>query len=112
MILYDTKPEEENVSFPADLRSNFKMPHVTVRVHLLLLLLLLHLTSVDLEEVDKVPVEVIVNSSPCSATCGLGLKTQTLCLLRDGETAMEEDVKRKDGTEVSWRRLEHLTRTD
>ncbi|XP_041800940.1 transmembrane protein 81 [Chelmon rostratus] len=76
------------------------MQHVTVRLLLLLLLLLLlhPLTSVDLEEVDEEPVEVevIVNSSSCSATCGLGVKTQTLCLLRDGMTAMEEG-----GAEVS-----------
>lgn len=79
------------------------MQNVTVRLHLLLLLLyLLHpLTSVDLEEVDKVVVEVIVDSSPCSATCGLGVKTQTLCLLKDSETAMEDDMRSKDGTEVS-----------
>uniref|UniRef100_UPI0037E8A1EF transmembrane protein 81 n=1 Tax=Semicossyphus pulcher TaxID=241346 RepID=UPI0037E8A1EF len=80
------------------------MQHVTVRLHLLLFLLflLLHpLTSFDLEEVEEVPVEVIVDSSPCSATCGLGVKTQTLCLLRDGKTAMEEGVSREDGAEVS-----------
>ncbi|XP_070766001.1 transmembrane protein 81 [Enoplosus armatus] len=73
------------------------MLRVTVRLHLVALLLILHpLTSVDLEEAEKVPVEVIVDSSPCSATCGLGVKTQTLCLLKDGETAMEDD-----GAEVS-----------
>ncbi|XP_033943848.1 transmembrane protein 81 isoform X2 [Pseudochaenichthys georgianus] len=78
------------------------MQHVTVRFLLFFLLLLLHpVTSVDLEEVDKVSVEVIVDSSPCSATCGLGVKTQTLCLLKDGKKAMEEDVRSKDGTEVS-----------
>ncbi|KAM7405316.1 hypothetical protein PAMP_012588 [Pampus punctatissimus] len=47
------------------------------------------------------PVEVIIDSSPCSVTCGLGVKSQTLCSLKDGKTAMEEDVRRKDGTEVS-----------
>uniref|UniRef100_A0A8C4DEG7 Transmembrane protein 81 n=1 Tax=Dicentrarchus labrax TaxID=13489 RepID=A0A8C4DEG7_DICLA len=85
------------------------MQHVTVRLHLLLLLLLIHpLTSVDLEdEEDKVLVEVIVDGSPCSATCGLGVKTQTLCLLKDGKTAMEEDVGSKDGAEVPYRHLEH-----
>ncbi|XP_044066075.1 transmembrane protein 81 [Siniperca chuatsi] len=77
------------------------MQHVTVRIHLLLLLFLHPLTSADLEQVDKVPLEVIVDSSPCSATCGLGVKTQTLCLLKDGKTAMEEDVRSKDGAEVS-----------
>ncbi|XP_029282027.1 transmembrane protein 81 [Cottoperca gobio] len=82
------------------------MQHVTARFHLLLLLLLLLLflhpvTSVDLEEADEVSVEVIVDSSPCSATCGLGVKTQTLCLLKDSKTAMEEDVKSRGGSEVS-----------
>ncbi|XP_053174073.1 transmembrane protein 81 [Scomber japonicus] len=36
-----------------------------------------------------------------SVTCGLGVKSHTLCLLKDGKTAMEEDERRKDGTEVS-----------
>ncbi|KAM9351046.1 transmembrane protein 81 [Symphorus nematophorus] len=78
------------------------MQQANSRLHLLLLsLLLLHrLNLADLEEVDKVPVEVIVDSSPCSATCGLGMKTQTLCLLKDGQAAME-DVRSKDGAEVS-----------
>ncbi|XP_075958596.1 transmembrane protein 81 [Anarhichas minor] len=78
------------------------MQHVTVWIDLLLLLLLfLHcLTSADLEEVDRMLVKVIVDSSPCSTTCGLGVKTQTLCLLEDGETATEE-VTSKDGTKVS-----------
>ncbi|XP_034393647.1 transmembrane protein 81 [Cyclopterus lumpus] len=78
------------------------MQHETVRFNFLLLLfMLLHrLTSVDLEEVESMPLEVIVDSSPCSATCGLGIKTQTLCLLKDGERATEE-VTSKDGTEVS-----------
>ncbi|XP_023248708.1 transmembrane protein 81 [Seriola lalandi dorsalis] len=59
------------------------------------------LTSGDLEEVDNVPVEVIVDSSPCSTTCGLGLKTQTLCLMKDGERAMEEGGRSGNGAEVS-----------
>ena len=85
---------------PAGAPSNVKMQQATSWLHLLLLLLLHRLTSVDLEEVDKVPVEVIVDSSPCSATCGLGMKTQTLCLLKDGQAAME-DSRSKDGAEVS-----------
>ncbi|XP_031701683.1 transmembrane protein 81 [Anarrhichthys ocellatus] len=76
------------------------MQHVTVWIDLLLLLFLHCLTSADLEEVDRMLVMVIVDSSPCSTTCGLGVKTQTLCLLEDGETATEE-VTSKDGTEVS-----------
>ncbi|KAK9515232.1 hypothetical protein VZT92_025893 [Zoarces viviparus] len=77
------------------------MQHATVWIDLLLLLLFLHgLTSADLEEVDRMLVEVIVDSSPCSTTCGLGVKTQTLCLLENGETATGE-VTSKDGTEVS-----------
>ncbi|KAK7883805.1 hypothetical protein WMY93_026928 [Mugilogobius chulae] len=40
-----------------------------------------------------VPLEVITASSPCSATCGLGMKSQTLCLLKDGKAAMEENVQ-------------------
>ncbi|XP_054464683.1 transmembrane protein 81 [Anoplopoma fimbria] len=75
------------------------MKHVTVRIYLLLFLFRHLLTSVNLEEVDELPVEIIVDSSACSATCGLGVKTQTLCLLKDGEKAMEE-VTSKDGTET------------
>ncbi|KAM8863823.1 transmembrane protein 81 [Spinachia spinachia] len=73
------------------------MQHLTVRIFLLLLLLR-HLTSV--EEEESAQVEVIVDSSPCSATCGLGVKTQTVCRMKDGEKATEE-VTSKDGTEVS-----------
>ncbi|TMS16416.1 Transmembrane protein 81, partial [Larimichthys crocea] len=76
------------------------MQRMTIWLHLLLLLF--HpLTQVHPEEVDKVPVEVIVDSSPCSTTCGLGIKTQTMCFLKDGETAMEEDARSKDGAELS-----------
>ncbi|XP_047458971.1 transmembrane protein 81 [Mugil cephalus] len=76
------------------------MKHASVGLHLLLLIF--HpVTSADLQEVDKVPVEVITDSSPCSTTCGLGIKTQTLCFLRDGETAMEENVGREHETKVS-----------
>uniref|UniRef100_A0A8C9ZMA1 Transmembrane protein 81 n=1 Tax=Sander lucioperca TaxID=283035 RepID=A0A8C9ZMA1_SANLU len=66
------------------------MQRVTVRHHLVLLFFLHLLSSAKLEAVDRVPVEVIVDSSPCSATCGLGVKTQTLCFLKDSKTAMEE----------------------
>ncbi|XP_040050514.2 transmembrane protein 81 isoform X2 [Gasterosteus aculeatus] len=73
------------------------MQRLTVRI-CLLLLFLHHLTSV--EEDQSVPVGVIVDSSPCSATCGLGFKTQTVCLMKDGEKATEE-VTSRDATEVS-----------
>ncbi|KAM7411175.1 hypothetical protein PAMA_021249 [Pampus argenteus] len=59
------------------------------------------IVPLTLADLDEVPVEVIVDSSRCSVTCGLGIKSQTLCLLKDGKKAMEEDVRRKDGTEVS-----------
>ncbi|XP_026187406.1 transmembrane protein 81 [Mastacembelus armatus] len=77
------------------------MQYVSARLCLLLLILFHSRTSVGLKEMDKVSLEVIVNSSPCSTTCGLGLKTQMLCLLKDSERAMEEDVRSKHGTEVS-----------
>uniref|UniRef100_A0A671U417 Transmembrane protein 81 n=1 Tax=Sparus aurata TaxID=8175 RepID=A0A671U417_SPAAU len=74
------------------------MQSVTARLHLLLLLL--HpLTSADPEEEDKVPVEVIVGGSPCSVTCGLGVKTQTLCVVKDGKTCRVRKVKCVE----SWR---------
>lgn len=55
----------------------------------LLLLLLLLLCPTRPDEVDP-EQEVIVESSPCSTTCGLGLRRQTLCLLKDSRTALEE----------------------
>lgn len=75
------------------------MQQVSVPLHLLLVLLLRLLTSAGQDKVNEMPVEVIVDSSPCSSTCGLGVKTQTLCLLKDGRTAME-DVRNKNGTKV------------
>ncbi|XP_057213098.1 transmembrane protein 81 [Triplophysa rosa] len=37
------------------------------------------LTKADLQELEKINAWVITHSSPCSATCGLGLRTQELC---------------------------------
>uniref|UniRef100_A0A8C7ZIT7 Transmembrane protein 81 n=1 Tax=Oryzias sinensis TaxID=183150 RepID=A0A8C7ZIT7_9TELE len=69
---------------------------------LCLLLLLFHpLVSSDPDEAEKVVLEVITDSSPCSTTCGLGIRTQTLCLLKDSKTALEEKVGRKNGTKDS-----------
>lgn len=56
--------------------------------------------QVEQEEVQNVPVEVITQSSPCSATCGLGLRTQTLCLLNDSKAAMEEKLPSGGEAEV------------
>ncbi|CAG02315.1 unnamed protein product [Tetraodon nigroviridis] len=63
------------------------MTHQKTTRLLFLILLLLRSTSqggVDPEQ------EVIVESSPCSITCGLGLRHQSLCLLKDSRTALEE----------------------
>ncbi|XP_056155578.1 transmembrane protein 81 [Lampris incognitus] len=69
-------------------------------------LLLLHLFLVhssqslapeDLEELEEMAVEVIVDSSPCSVTCGLGVKRQMLCFLKNDmrlERGGEEDGKK------------------
>ncbi|XP_068180431.1 transmembrane protein 81 [Antennarius striatus] len=66
------------------------------------LLVLLHLPPlVRLQEEDKPSLEVIVHSTPCSTTCGLGMKNQTLCLLKDTEAAIDEVAGQKDGGEVS-----------
>ncbi|XP_029011796.3 transmembrane protein 81 isoform X2 [Betta splendens] len=78
------------------------MHHVPVRPHLLLFFLLHSLFSSGLDKMDVAPMEVIVHSSSCSVTCGLGVKTQTLCLL-DSKTVMEEDVESKNVTEVTDR---------
>ncbi|XP_041654990.1 transmembrane protein 81 [Cheilinus undulatus] len=69
---------------------------------LFLFFILLHpLSSADQEEAEKIPLEVIVESSACSVTCGLGVMTETVCLFREGHTALEEDVSREDGAQVS-----------
>lgn len=61
-------------------------------IHLFLLLLsqVLLLTTVHPDEDDKLLVEVIVDSSPCSVTCGLGVKSETLCAMTNGNTATAE----------------------
>lgn len=41
-----------------------------------------NLTKADLEELEKIDTWVIKRSFPCSATCGLGLRTQELCPIR------------------------------
>ncbi|CAL8370050.1 unnamed protein product [Lota lota] len=45
---------------------------------------------VDLEQVGS---EVITDSSACSATCGVGLKTQTLCLRNQGKSGQQSGEK-------------------
>lgn len=39
------------------------------------------LTNPELQELEKISTWVISRSFPCSATCGLGLRTQELCLI-------------------------------
>lgn len=66
-------------------------------LHLFLLLLSqVLLTTVHPDDEDKLLVEVIVDSSPCSVTCGLGVKSETLCVMTNGNTAEgERDSRRK-----------------
>ncbi|XP_075882180.1 transmembrane protein 81 [Nelusetta ayraudi] len=45
------------------------------------------LTTVHPDDEDKLLVEVIVDSSLCSVTCGLGVKNETLCVMTNGSTA-------------------------
>uniref|UniRef100_A0AAV2LWN2 Transmembrane protein 81 n=1 Tax=Knipowitschia caucasica TaxID=637954 RepID=A0AAV2LWN2_KNICA len=45
---------------------------------------------------------MITASSPCSASCGLGLRTQTLCLLKNSTAALDENTHGK-GPEVTIR---------
>lgn len=95
--------------FSADSPSNLRMLSVGLQRRLLVsvCLFLRLLTSAESqqveqlgEEVQNVPVEVITESSPCSATCGLGLQTQTLCLLNDSRAAMEEKLPSGGEAEV------------
>lgn len=60
-------------------------------LHLFLLLLSqVLLTTVHPDAEDKLLVEVIVNSSLCSVTCGLGVKSETVCVMTNGNTATAE----------------------
>lgn len=68
---------------------------------LFLCLLLQIFNAAKLENVDEVAVEIVVKSTPCSATCGLGFKAQTLCLLKDSKAAVEEDPQSGGKTEVT-----------
>lgn len=64
--------------------------HKTMRLLLFMILLfLLHPISPAEVEPEQ-EVEVIVGSSHCSTTCGLGLRHQTLCLLKDSQAALDE----------------------
>lgn len=64
--------------------------HKTTRL-LLFMILLFVLRPISPAEVDpEQEVEVIVRSSHCSTTCGLGLRNQTLCLLKDSQAALDE----------------------
>ncbi|XP_028308157.1 transmembrane protein 81 [Gouania willdenowi] len=72
------------------------MLRVSTEFLFVLVVLLPPLTFGDLEEAD-VSMELITDSSPCSATCGLGLKTQTLCRMK----AVEEDVRTEEAAIVS-----------
>eukprot|EP00063_Salmo_salar_P028179 XP_014003014.1 PREDICTED: transmembrane protein 81 [Salmo salar] len=61
------------------------------------------LSFADLEDLKAVPAEVIIHSSPCSTTCGLGLRTQELCPLREGQVGEEKDCHvRKVRCVDSW----------
>ncbi|KAL1020564.1 hypothetical protein UPYG_G00001730 [Umbra pygmaea] len=61
------------------------------------------LSDDDLENFQAVPAEVIVQSSPCSTTCGLGLRTQKLCPLRQGKVWKGKNCYiRKVGCLDSW----------
>uniref|UniRef100_A0A3Q2Z9D6 Transmembrane protein 81 n=1 Tax=Hippocampus comes TaxID=109280 RepID=A0A3Q2Z9D6_HIPCM len=49
---------------------------------LLLAILHLHLSCAN---VEKVQLQVVVNSTLCSVTCGMGIKVHTVCTMKDGE---------------------------
>ncbi|XP_062314151.1 transmembrane protein 81 isoform X1 [Osmerus eperlanus] len=53
------------------------------------------LSAGDLEQMNAVPAEVIVHSTACSATCGLGVRQQELCPMREGQVE-------KGGCRMRW----------
>ncbi|XP_034028032.1 transmembrane protein 81-like [Thalassophryne amazonica] len=66
------------------------------------LLLLLHvLSSAGLKEAKEVDMEVVVSRTPCSATCGVGLTTETLCFLTGGEKVLHDAAGGQSEPKVS-----------
>nr|XP_057906822.1 transmembrane protein 81 isoform X2 [Doryrhamphus excisus] len=61
---------------------NFQQQVLAFPVFLLLLLFL----PLSWADVEKVQVQVVTNSTPCSVTCGLGVKVQRVCSMRDAES--------------------------
>ncbi|XP_066561758.1 transmembrane protein 81 [Amia ocellicauda] len=59
------------------------------------------LPPVALEELASITAPVVVRSSPCSATCGLGLRTEEVCLLA-GDRRTEACKERKAECLVEW----------
>ncbi|XP_061758691.1 transmembrane protein 81 [Nerophis ophidion] len=55
-----------------------------------LLLIIFPLPARGEEPAAAVHVQVVTSSTPCSATCGLGVKVQRVCELKDAEGALEE----------------------
>ncbi|XP_067270779.1 transmembrane protein 81 [Pseudorasbora parva] len=51
------------------------------------------LTKAELEELENINTWVIRRSFPCSATCGLGLRTQELCPIRGTENISKTSCK-------------------
>uniref|UniRef100_A0AAY5KAG2 Transmembrane protein 81 n=1 Tax=Esox lucius TaxID=8010 RepID=A0AAY5KAG2_ESOLU len=49
------------------------------------------MSAAELEGLKAVPAEVIVRNSPCSATCGLGVRAQERCPLRQGKVRKGKD---------------------
>ncbi|XP_061908576.1 transmembrane protein 81 [Entelurus aequoreus] len=57
---------------------------------LVFFLILLFPLAAQGEEPAPVQVQVVTSSTPCSATCGLGVKVQRVCDLKDAEGALED----------------------
>ncbi|XP_072304728.1 transmembrane protein 81 [Eucyclogobius newberryi] len=45
----------------------------------------------DSQEEDRIE-EMATNSTPCSATCGPGIKSFTMCKLKDSKAAVQKDI--------------------
>ncbi|XP_057685839.1 transmembrane protein 81 [Corythoichthys intestinalis] len=54
----------------------------------------------------QVQVEVVTKSTQCSVTCGLGVKMQTVCKVKDSQKALEESKTKSTGNAVAESNLE------
>ncbi|KAM8829624.1 transmembrane protein 81 isoform 1-T1 [Synchiropus picturatus] len=51
--------------------------------------------NLDACKLEELSLEAVVNSTPCSVTCGVGIQTKTLCFLKNGTITSEQECRLK-----------------